>query len=75
MEALDRFAEGGTGDVRALAGRWKGNFGYELATFVQSSVLIRESSSFASCIEEKRIADIVEIALPECQRPTESALP
>ncbi|MCY4377939.1 MAG: type II toxin-antitoxin system RelE/ParE family toxin [Spirochaetaceae bacterium] len=26
VEALDRFAEGGTGDVRALAGRWKGNF-------------------------------------------------
>lgn len=33
VEALDRFADGGAVDVRALAGRWKGSFRLRVGNF------------------------------------------
>ena len=33
VEALDRFAESGAGDVRALAGRWRGRFRLRVGSY------------------------------------------
>ena len=48
LDALDRFAVSGVGDVRALGGRWRGSSDCELGTGGQSSAWKMKSLSFAS---------------------------